>query len=105
MGDGPCGPYTEIHFDRVGNRDAASLVNNDDQKCIETWILVFIQFNRKSDGSLKPLLMKHVNTRMGFERFNSVLQNKMSNYDTDVFLPIFDVIQKKRTESKKRLQL
>lgn len=98
MGDtGPCGPCTEIHIDLRNDNEREKiaghqLVNTDHPQVIEIWNLVFIQYNRKADGSLEPLPMRHVDTGMGFERLAMVVQGKQSNYDTDVFGPLIDRI-------------
>ncbi|MBS1537604.1 MAG: alanine--tRNA ligase [Bacteroidetes bacterium] len=93
MGEtGPCGPCSEIHYDYTPDLSGAKLVNKGVPDVIEIWNNVFIQYNRKLDGTLEELTSKHVDTGMGFERICAVLQGKSSNYDTDVFSPIINKI-------------
>ncbi len=105
MGEtGPCGPCSELHVDLTPNGDTkGSLVNKGSAQCIEIWNLVFIQFNANPDGTFSPLPARHVDTGMGFERVTSILQctrnftdftGTISNYETDIFRPIFDKLEK-----------
>jgi len=95
MGDtGPCGPCSEIHINVGDDFDNPDYVNAGTPECIEIWNLVFIQYNRDENGRLHDLPSKHVDTGMGFERVCAVLQNKDSNYDTDVFSPLIDEVSK-----------
>ena len=96
---GPCGPSSEIHIDIRSDKDRKSvsgkeLVNKDHPKVIELWNLVFIEYNRTSDGNLEVLKKKHVDTGMGLERLAMVLQSKNSNYDSDLFLPLITRLEK-----------
>jgi len=105
MGDtGPCGPCSEVHVDLTSDGDTrGTLVNQGDPRCIEIWNLVFIQFNANPDGSFTPLPQRHVDTGMGFERVTAIIQDTknltdfagtISNYETDIFRPIFDELEK-----------
>src|SRR5881275_966534 len=104
MGDtGPCGPCSEVHVDLTPDGDTrGELVNKEDPRCIEIWNLVFIQFNANPDGSFTALPQRHVDTGMGFERVTAIIQGTknltdfsgtISNYETDIFRPIFDEIE------------
>src|SRR6266496_2371651 len=105
MGDtGPCGPCSEVHVDLTPDGDTrGALVNKNDPRCIEIWNLVFIQFNANPDGTFTPLPQRHVDTGMGFERVTAIIQGTknlidfsgtISNYETDIFRPIFDELEK-----------
>src|SRR5437660_2551672 len=105
MGDtGPCGPCSELHVDLTPDGDTrGALVNKNDPRCFEIWNLVFIQFNANAGGTFSPLPQRHVDTGMGFERVTAIVQGTrnltdfsgaISNYETDIFRPIFDELEK-----------
>src|SRR5438105_8581830 len=109
MGDtGPCGPCSEVHVDLTADGDTrGALVNQGDPRCIEIWNLVFIQFNANPDGTFSPLPQRHVDTGMGFERVTAIIQDTktltdffgtISNYETDIFRPIFDELENLSTK-------
>ncbi|XP_065579897.1 alanine--tRNA ligase, cytoplasmic-like [Artemia franciscana] len=98
---GPCGPCSEIHYDRIGDRNAAKLVNTGDPDVIELWNIVFIRYNKDCDNRLTLLPKQHVDCGMGLERLVSIVQKKRSNYNTDLFTPLFNAIEQKSNIKKK----
>lgn len=91
---GPCGPCTEIHIDHTGQKNRSLDVNRGLPDLTELWNIVFIQYNRNINGSISLLPKHHIDTGLGLERLTAILQNKSSNYDTDIFSNLFNCIKK-----------